>query len=660
MFKQKFWLRFTILLVLLVFVCSKSFADTQYQAQIKYPDYACGYTGKDNWENFNRKVFIFNLKANKYILKPINIVWASIMPQYGMDRIQSFYNNLNYPVRLVGSLLQKDFPSVKTESQRFLINTTLGGLGFYDVANSRYKIEAHDENIEQVLAYRNVKQGNYLVLPVVTQGSARDITGQILDLPLSPTSYLFIVGPFSAISAGVSVLNDTTKMQPIFKMTSNYADPYEVSKLSDGLSHYVKNINLDRDLVFAHAAKNPQTLNISNNSVQDNTDLASDITLNNYFPQTPLIDSMRTLLFDNQKIDTSKWSELSVWNKTFDKRLKTASARVNYGRPKYNYRYILQEKKGAPLAIIYPSIGEGLMSKESVMQAKMLYDQGYSVIVLGSAFQWEFVRSMPEDYRPGMPYQDALYLRKLTQSVLIDLEVRKSCRFGKKIIVGDSFGGLTALFVAAEEEKQNTLGISKYLTINPPIELFYALQQLDNCAQGLNNTENLKFKTALMSEKLSRITKKVENNQENKTIEAMPFTEEEAKIAVSFSARQKLSDVVFTIENRPTSKKSDFYDEFDNMSFYDYAQKYLVSVQNKPIEQLKNETSLYSIEDFLKTSDNYKIYLTKDDFFVNKQQLAWLKSVTGSKSLLFSNGSHLGFLYRPEFSEHFIEDLKQN
>ena len=60
----------------------------------KYPDYATMYVGEDKYEKFNRKMFNLNTKLNKYIARPVHILWSSVMPKYGMDRIKNAYNNI--------------------------------------------------------------------------------------------------------------------------------------------------------------------------------------------------------------------------------------------------------------------------------------------------------------------------------------------------------------------------------------------------------------------------------------------------------------------------------------------------------------------------------------------------------------------------------------
>jgi len=670
------------LLILVAIFClnfnlnATTFATETIKLKTRYPDYSSEFTGRDKCENFNRKIFIFNSKVNKYVIRPVNIVWASVMPKYGMERVQNFYTNLEFPIRLTSCLLQKDFKASGQETVRFLTNTTLGFGGLYDPAKTKFKIESRQEDMGQVLAHYKVKQGPYIVLPIIASGNLRDLAGQLLDCPLNPTSY--IIGPVALAAKSVCLINKTTYVQSLIKAIDyTYADPYEITKQLQGIEKYIKNSNLDRTEVLAKkiASQNIFKINTvseppsekpskeptkeiseTNSGTTDTpSDLKADIGLDNYNPQSPVIDSMRTALFDDKNIDTSKWSELSVWNKCFCKQIKTASINVYPNRPNYKYRYILQKKSTSPLAIIYPSIGEGIMSRHSAVLAKMFYDEGYSVLIQGSAFQWEFVKSMPDNYRPGYPAQDARYLRTVTSKIVNNLESQKACKFDKRILVGTSFGALTTLFTASQEETENTLNISKFISINPPIEILFALKQVDKYSQDWkNNPEDIKMRAAVTAEKAMQIIQ----NPSNKSPELLPFTEDEARLVVGFIMKQKLSDLVFTIENAPKCKKSAVCDEIKNMSYNDYAQKYLLIDKYASQEQLNYDTSLYSLSSFLQANKKYKIYHSLDDYYVNHEQLAWLKKQSKDKSVFFNNGSHLGFLYRKEFQDELRKDIK--
>lgn len=650
MIRRKFLLIFAVVFFINCSIASFAIVDTPPQGN--YPDYAYEFTGKDKWENFNRKLFIFNLKLNKYILRPVNIAWASIMPQYGMDRIKNVYNNINFPTRVVSCALQKDFKALKQESKRFAINTTLGIGGLYDVAQTKFKLEPRQEDMQQALAhYKIIKQGPYLFLPVL-HGNVRDVIGQALNYPLNPCAY--VLGPFSIVATAAFFINNTTYMQPLLKKVElTYADPYELIRQADGVERYIKNSNIDRKEVFDEKTSTQNIIPINN--VSDMPDLKPDIKLSDYNPQSPLIDAMRTSLFDNMNKNKNTWAEVSLWNKSFDKKLKTASVRIYNGRPKYKYNYILQKDKNAPVALIFPSIGEGILSDKSLMQAKQLYDEGYSVIVIGSTCNWEFLKSMPSDYRPGRPDKDAQYLRTATAKILEDVQSKCGCNFNKKIVVGTSFGALTGLFVAAQEQDENTLNISNYIVINPPVEAFFAINQVDKYSQDWkNNPADIKSRAAITVEK---VLQKTQEDPDKIKSTYFPFTDDEAKLVLGFFMKQKLYDLVFTIEKGSKAKKNKLYEVANNMSFNDYAQKYLFANEEKPVAQIDYEASLYSIANFLQNGKNYKIYHSVDDYYTNPQQLIWLKKQAGDKALYFSNGSHLGELYRQEFLDDFKKEI---
>ena len=691
-----------IILILLLLFQNITLAQELLKQQSKYPDYSYMYLGEDKYEKFNRKMFAFNLGLNKYAIKPVHILWASIMPDYGMERIQYAYKNIEYPKRLISSLIQKDFKTSKNETLRFLTNTTIGLGGMFDPAKTFFNIESANEDMEQALSNCKCQQGSYIVLPVINGTTARGVAGKILDTALNPTTY--VGTPILAmVKAGITV-NRTSYMQPLIGMIeSNYADPYDITKKMYGIDNYVKCNNFDRKEILQKGYKELENkedneknielvehtldnaLQASTNSFEntrdrkltiseivrggskindiilqsynfDNSQLMADIILYDFNAQTPIVDSMRTALLDDKDINKSVWNELSLWNRSFNCQIKTGEINITPDKPNYKFRYILQKNKQSPLAIIYPSIGEGINSHHSVVLAKLFYDEGYSVIIQGSHFQWEFVKSMPNNYRPGIPSQDADYLKRVTTKIVENLEDKYKYKFSEKTLVGTSFGALTTIFLADKEFHNNTLNITKYISICPPINLIYAMEQVDKNGEDWNkNTENLEVKTAITASKVMQLFEQ----QENENIpEILPFSNDEGKIITGFIMHQKLSDLIFTIENTKKNKPVSIYSTINNMSYKDYANKYLVGDKYNSLKDLEYDCSILSLKDFLTNSDNYKIYHSLDDYLVNADQLKKLKIYSKNKTVLFSNGAHLGFMYRPEFIKELKKDIK--
>ena len=682
-----------IILGILTCITNICVAEELVKQQTKYPDYAYMYLGPDKYEKLNRKVFAFNLGLNKYAIRPIHILWSSIMPEYGIDRIQSAYRNIEYPKRLVSSLIQKDFKTSGTETVRFLTNTTLGLGGMFDPAKHFFKLEPSNEDMEQALTKCKCCSGSYVVLPVMSGTTARGIAGKILDTSLNPTTY---VGTpvLAMVKAGLTV-NRTSFLQPLIKMVeSTYADPYEITKKMYGIDNFIKCQNLDRKEILENGFKsvenelpqgvNPELVkmdlrenapennekltvadiikggtNIDNIILKSyeatNSKLLADLLIEDFNPQNPVVDSMRTALFDNPDVDKSIWNELSVWNRSFSKKFHTNSVAIAPDRAPYKFKYLMQKDKSAPVAIIYPSIGESIQSHHSIVLAKLFYDEGYSVIIQGSHFQWEFVKSMPQGYTPGIPTEDAEHLRTLTSKIIASLEKKYDCKLGNKTVIGTSFGALETLFVADKESHNNTLGITKFISICPPIDLFYAMEQVDKNGEEWNkNSDNLQQKIAQTASKVVQLYDLKDEKSSN--ITKLPFTEDEGKLITGFIMHQKLSDLIFTIENTPKNKQTDIYTQINNMNYRDYVNKYLLSKSENA--NFFEKTNLLSLEDFFKNNSNYKIYHSLDDYLTNQSQLKKLKICTGKNMTILSNGAHLGFLYTKEFLNDLKKEIK--
>ena len=659
----------------------------------EYPDYAYEFLGPDKHENYNRKMFNFDRGLNKYVIKPVHILWASILPQYVMDRIFGISNNIEYPIRLVSSLVQKDFHNAGNETKRFFVNTTIGLAGMFDPAKHLMKIERSRDNMDKAFARRNIKPGPYFVAPVITFTTVRGLFGRLFDMALNPSTY--IGTPLLAVIKAGIMINRTSYWQSIIHLVeSSFADPYEITKKAFGIDGYIKKNNYDRvevvsklrateeeKVVPAVNTQDPQAeLTVSAKIVKGKKpqkvlsegeileaklgltkiSLEPDIHLKDYAPQSPMVDSMRTTLFAVPDVDKSIWNELSPWNKSFSHRIKSEKINLVEGREDYTFRYILQKDKNAPLAILYPSTGDGVKASHPIMFAKIFYDAGYSVIIHGNPFQWEYVKSMPEEYRPGLPSRDAYMMRVSTTKIIDKLQKKYNCQFGDKVCLGTSLAALDLLFMAEQESKDNTMGQVQYIAICPPIDLIYSVKQVDAFSQEwVNFGDDLKTKVAMASAKAVKMYQS--RKDINFIVNHLPYDEDEAKLFTGFVMHQRLSDVVFEIEKIPNNKKSDFYPMIYKMGFEDYMQKYVMSDEDAIKNEIERGFGLVAISDFLEKANNYKIYHTGNDYLVNRIQLKQLKRMAGNKMIIIDNGSHLGFLYRPEFQSDLrktVSDMK--
>jgi len=162
----------------------------------------------DPWEAFNTKMFAFNLNVDHYVFKPMATGYAWILPDPVEEAIGNAFHNVRFVRRVVNNLLQGKGKGAGIELARFVINSTLGVAGLFDVAQGGFGLDApDDEDTGQTLAVHGVKPGPYLVLPLLPPTTVRDGVGFIGDLALDPLNYVL---PFSSQIAtrGTENVND--------------------------------------------------------------------------------------------------------------------------------------------------------------------------------------------------------------------------------------------------------------------------------------------------------------------------------------------------------------------------------------------------------------------------------------------------------------------
>ena len=145
----------------------------------------------DPLEPINRIFFHLNDVVYSNVLDPFSRGYAAVLNPSIRSSIDRFFNNWDYPIRVVNSSLQGKFQRAGIETQRFVINTTLGLLGFFDPAEQYYQLAAPPpEGLGQTLAHWGIHSGPYLVLPLLGPTTLRDAGGRFGDIFLEPIHYI--------------------------------------------------------------------------------------------------------------------------------------------------------------------------------------------------------------------------------------------------------------------------------------------------------------------------------------------------------------------------------------------------------------------------------------------------------------------------------------
>ncbi len=150
-------------------------------------------SGADNdpFEPFNRDLFSLNQKLDKYVVIPSAGLYVVAVPEWGRDRIHNLLTHLDLPGVFVNDVLQGEGKRAGETAKRFVVNTTLGLGGLFDVATTEFKMPMHREDFGQTLAIWGSGEGPYMVMPFLGPDPPRDLIGQLADLVvLDPTNYI--------------------------------------------------------------------------------------------------------------------------------------------------------------------------------------------------------------------------------------------------------------------------------------------------------------------------------------------------------------------------------------------------------------------------------------------------------------------------------------
>lgn len=134
----------------------------------------------DPLEKMNRRVYGFNKAIDKAVTKPVAYVYWRYLPKPMQAGIGNFYDNLKEIPNVANDVLQFRFGYAARDSSRFLVNSTIGILGFIDVAG-RLGLPHRKNDFGQTLYRWGYKKSAYLVLPILGPSSFRDGFGLLVD-----------------------------------------------------------------------------------------------------------------------------------------------------------------------------------------------------------------------------------------------------------------------------------------------------------------------------------------------------------------------------------------------------------------------------------------------------------------------------------------------
>jgi phospholipid-binding lipoprotein MlaA len=167
----------------------------------------------DPIETPNRFIFSVNRAVDLIAIRPLAVFYRDWMPERGQRGVHNVIDNLGEPVTAVNELVQGDPSRAITTMARFIVNSTIGIAGIFDVASSMGLSKTKEGFGNTVGYYAGVEPENggfYMMLPLIGPSNARDAAGLMADYAVDPfqiltyainVNWLLISGPRYAVTA---------------------------------------------------------------------------------------------------------------------------------------------------------------------------------------------------------------------------------------------------------------------------------------------------------------------------------------------------------------------------------------------------------------------------------------------------------------------------
>ena len=189
----------------------------------------------DPLQGVNRATYGVSMGLDRAVIGPVTHGYMAVTPKPVRNRVSSVIYNLGEPSTALNDILQGRPKRFGVTTSRFLINSTIGVLGLFDVA-AGMGLPSHEADFGQTFGRYGVKSGPYLYIPILGPSNFRDGVGRALDFATDPVG---IVGggystTFGATRLGATVLDTRAGADNAFRALDDATDPYATVRSAYG------------------------------------------------------------------------------------------------------------------------------------------------------------------------------------------------------------------------------------------------------------------------------------------------------------------------------------------------------------------------------------------------------------------------------------------
>jgi len=329
----------------------------------------------------------------------------------------------------------------------------------------------------------------------------------------------------------------------------------------------------------------------------------------------------------------------------------------------------------APLIFVLAGIGSNSYFGLGTYFAGLFHQQGFHVVILPSPMSWNFALAASRSGAPGYAPADARDLYQTMQETLTLLRTRYHVVTTRIGFLGASLGALEGAYLSVIDVQERKVGIDTYLLLNPPLDLAYALERVDEW-----NARGVKFgrdrSEALVARALAIVDAFATDSRDDPAVfdrltkAFASFTREEIQFLLAKALQTALPELVYVTEiirdrseALPTTKDEARrrIQAANRVTFVDYAERLAVPLWRQQaagsptnLQGFARRGSLTPILERLRGNPRVHIVHNADDVLTTRQSIRQLEQALGARVVVFPYGGHLGNLWYADNKDYML------
>ncbi|MCF7790871.1 MAG: hypothetical protein K9M56_02610 [Victivallales bacterium] len=341
---------------------------------------------------------------------------------------------------------------------------------------------------------------------------------------------------------------------------------------------------------------------------------------------------------------------------------------IHKEKQEMHYKLWLQLEP-APLVTIVPGLGSLYNEQTLMVLANMFFKSGYSVLAISNPFNWEFMQSAASVPTPGYTIRDSQDTYYALYRIISHLKEKYGKRITDNVVIGYSLGAMYTIFISILDEKYSLINYSKYVAVNPPLNLIYGTKVLDSYFNIIDSWPRTKLKNKATKALVlfNKLIKKKINIDKK-----LPIDSEEAQYIIGLSFHNSLVEMLASIAQRQKGgglflhefnyyNRDSLYRELNSYNYTKYIKLLVLPYYTKLFGQevtfkdLNQWASLTNYDKYLKNNQKIRVIHNINDFLLTEEDKIWFEEVFGNRLVYFSHGGHIGNMFFPEVQKFILE-----